>query len=337
MKCTCAFDRSSASAQAAQKGASRLLSSSPRGSVRAHLVSAAALVGAEHDGVLRVAVEFIQAIGQVRVVLQQLDVPTRRERVQPERRWERSGAARQARRAHMPPQLWAFSSLTEYWMTSDSPSTGLTTFGNMAAIAVAAPRACKQARAQRGSGGCVRTVALRLVLDLEPEVPGLDRVVAPGQAPLACGVQHPSDPRASANEPAARKQRGGSHQGSRSCWTPTRPSRRRPRRRSSRRTARRRPAAGARCACERRTGEADCGAAALAPLRRTKQAALEEKGKQRTWRETYAASSSAPSSARATDATTARPMAMTFIMATSPHGLQKEPRGGRASGSRPAR
>ena len=32
----------------------------------------------------------------------------------------------------------------------------------------------------------MRTVALRLVLDLEPEVAGLDRVVAPGQAPLAC-------------------------------------------------------------------------------------------------------------------------------------------------------
>ena len=107
----------------------------------------------------------------------------------------------------MPPQLWAFSSLTEYWMTSDSPSTGLTTFGNMAAIAEAAPRACKQARAQRGSGGCVRTVALRLVLDLEPEVPGLDRVVAPGQAPLACAK--------APVRPARKRKRAGSPQAKR--------------------------------------------------------------------------------------------------------------------------
>ena len=155
--------------------------------------------------------------------------------------------------------------------------------------------------------------------------------LSPPDRPHSPAQKHPSDSRASASEPAARKQ-SGSHQGSRSCWTPTRPSRRRPRRRSSRRTARRRPAARARCACERRTGEADSGAAALAPLRRTKQAAFEEKGKQRTWRETYAASSSPSPSAYATDATS--PKATAFIMATSERATRRQSGARTESGER---
>ena len=131
-----------------------------------------------------------------------------RDEMQCERRWERSGAARAGEAgAHAA----AVVGLLELDRVLDDERLALDRLDDLREHGRdrcgSAEGHVRQARAQRGSGGCVRTVALRLVLDLEPEVPGLDRVVAPGQAPLACAK--------APVRPARKRKRAGSPQAKR--------------------------------------------------------------------------------------------------------------------------
>ena len=101
--------------------------------------------------------------------------------------------------------------MTEYWITRGSPSTGFTTFGNIAAIAAAErEHVCMSqsvfvrkashemmpapwvSLAGQASAlvrvACGRTVLLGLVLHLEARVARLDAVLTLGEAPFPLEV-----------------------------------------------------------------------------------------------------------------------------------------------------